>query len=359
MTNNRILGFDLARAYAIFGMFIVNFNIVFGSHTDESSIGQFLSLFNGNSSSMFVMLAGMGVALMTNRAEYSVEEKRNLKAIVMKRGTFLFVFGLIFYTWWFADILHFYGGYLHIVALLLFVPKRFYLWAAGASVVIFHLLLFVIPYETGWNFETLQYADFWTISGFLRNTFYNGWNPVFPWIGFFLLGMWLGRLDWQNTRTKRNISVSGISIFSLVEILQMLANRGYFAEDFAFYLTADYIPPFLPFMLGTASFSLLLITLCIFIGERFAENKLLNHLAKTGQMTLTHYVAHLTFGMIILSFISGKTDFNSFNGNDSISPIFILNYTIFYYFMSVIFSVIWNKRFKNGPLETFMRKFSG
>ncbi len=357
--NNRILGFDLARAYAIFGMFIVNFNIVFGSHKDESLIGQFLGLFNGNSSSMFVILAGMGVALMTNRAEYSVEERQKLSAIVMKRGTFLFVFGLIFYVWWFADILHFYGSYLHIAALLLFVPKRFYLWAAGASIVIFHLLLLVIPYETGWNFETLQYTDFWTLTGFLRNTFYNGWNPVFPWVGFFLLGMWLGRLDWQNTKVKRNILLTGIGVFSLVEILQLLASRGYFDTDFAFYLTADYIPPFLPFMLGTAGFSLIFITLCIFIGEKFVGNTLLEYLSKTGQMTLTHYVAHLTFGMIILSVISGKTDFNTLDGSDAISPILVLIFAIFYYILSIIFSVMWSKRFKNGPLETLMRKVSG
>jgi uncharacterized protein len=359
MVNNRILGFDLARAYAIFGMFIVNFNIVFGSHSDESLMGQFLSLFNGNSSSMFVILAGMGVALMTNRAEYSLEERRKLKAVVMKRGSFLFVFGLIFYFWWFADILHFYGSYLHIAALLLFVPKRFYLWAASASVLIFHVLLFIIPYETGWNFETLQYADFWTIAGFLRNTLYNGWNPVFPWLAFFLLGMWLGRLDWQNPQIKRNVLLSGIGVFSLVEILQMLANRGYFDADLAFYLTADYIPPFLPFMLGTAGFSLIFITLCIFIGEKFAESNLLGYLAKTGQMTLTHYVAHLTFGMIILSVISGKMDFNTLDSSNAISSIYILSYAIIYYFLSVIFSVYWSKRFKNGPLETFMRKFSG
>ncbi len=359
MVNNRILGFDLARAYAIFGMFIVNFNIVFSSHKDESFVGQFLGLFNGNSSSMFVILAGMGVALMTNRAEYSVEEKRNLKAVVMKRGTFLFVFGLMFYVWWFADILHFYGSYLHIAALLLFVPKRFYLWAASASIVIFHILLIIIPYETGWNFETLQYADFWTITGFLRNTLYNGWNPVFPWLGFFLLGMRLGRLDWENAKIKRNILLTGIGVFSLVEILQMFANRGYFNEDFAFYLTADYIPPFLPFMLGTAGFSLVIITLCICLGEKFTESNLLKSLSKTGQMTLTHYVAHLTFGMIILSVITGKTDFNTPDSSNAVSPIFILNYTIFYYILSVIFSVIWSKKFKNGPLETFMRKFSG
>ena len=34
--TGRVAGFDLARAYAILGMFIVNFNVVFGNpHQDQ------------------------------------------------------------------------------------------------------------------------------------------------------------------------------------------------------------------------------------------------------------------------------------------------------------------------------------
>lgn len=357
--NKRIIGFDLARAYAIFGMFIVNFNIVFGSYKDESLMGQFLSLFNGNSSSMFVILAGMGVALMTNRAEYSNEEKRELKSIVLRRSWFLFIFGLLFYNWWQADILHFYGGYLHIAAFLLFVPKRFYLWAAGAAIVIFHLLLLLIPYENGWNFETLQYTDFWTINGFLRNTFYNGWNPVFPWLAFFLLGMWLGRLNWQSPKIRRNFLLTGLLIFSIIETLQLLAVRGYFEPNLAFYLTADYIPPFIPFMFSTASFSVIFITLCILTGEKFADSLLLGKLAQTGRMTLTHYVLHLTLGMVIFALITGKTEFNVMNNETPVAPFYVLIFSTIFFVLSVIFSVLWNKKFKNGPLEILLRKFSG
>lgn len=357
--SNRIIGFDLARAYAIFGMYIVNFNIVFGSYKDESLMGQFLSLFNGNSSSMFVILAGMGVALMTNRTEYSNEEKRNVRSIVMRRSWFLFFFGLLFYNWWQADILHFYGGYMHIAAFLLFIPKRLYLWAAGAAIVIFHLLLLIIPYENGWNFETLQYNDFWTISGFLRNTFYNGWNPIFPWLAFFLFGMWLGRLDWQNVKVKRNLLLSGLGIFGTIETLQLLALRNYFDPDLAFYLSADYIPPFLPFMLGTTGFSLLLITFCIFIGEKFTESSLLSILAKTGRMTLTHYISHLTLGMIIFAIITGKTEFNVMNNETPTAPFYVLIFSAIFFAMSIAFSIFWSNRFNNGPLETLMRKFSG
>ena len=83
--KQRIIGFDLARAYAIFGMFIVNFNMVFGSYNDQSITGKFLSLFSGNSSTVFVILAGMGIALMTNRSEYSIAEKSKLRNTILKK----------------------------------------------------------------------------------------------------------------------------------------------------------------------------------------------------------------------------------------------------------------------------------
>jgi uncharacterized protein len=357
--QNRILGFDLARAYAIFGMFVVNFNIVFGSYRDESLIGQFLNLFNGNSSSTFVVLAGMGVALMTNRAEYAPEEKRRLRSIVIKRSWFLFVAGLLLYNWWSADILHFYGGYLHIAALLLFVSKRFYLWAAAAAVVIFHLLLAVIPYENGWDFETLQYLDFWTLPGFLRNTFYNGWNPIFPWIAYFLVGMWLGRLDWQNGRVKRNVFLTGAMIWAATEMLQIFAGRGFFGEDLAFYLTADYIPPFLPFMLGTTGFALMILVVCLILGERYAESRLMLTIAQTGQMTLTHYVVHLTLGMIIFAVLTGKTNIGVANSGTPTAPLFVLIFAVVFFAASVVFSRTWSRKFKHGPLETIMRKITG
>ena len=76
--NQRIVGFDLARAYAIFGMFIVNFNFSFGSIMAPSdTIGWFLSLFTGNSTAIFIICAGMGVIFMTNKETSTLEEKKN------------------------------------------------------------------------------------------------------------------------------------------------------------------------------------------------------------------------------------------------------------------------------------------
>jgi uncharacterized protein len=356
--KTRITGFDLARAYAIFGMFIVNFNTVFGSLANHNGLSGFLNLFNGNSSTLFVILAGMGVSLMTGRNEYTPEEKRNVKSIIVKRSWFLFVLGVAFYLWWPADILHFYGGYMHIAVLLIFFPKKIFLYAAAAAVIIFHVLLTVIPYETGWNFETIVYNDFWTLKGFLRNTFYNGWNPIFPWIAYFFLGMYLGRLNWNDNKTPKSVLITGITVYAVTFAIQSFAGSITQNKDLLFYLTADYIPPFAPFMFSTASFGLIVISVFIYTGNKAGNTKIARVLAATGQMTLTHYIAHLVLGLLLLSAVTGKRLSHELMNKTPESPVVILAFAIGYFLFSCAFSYFWAKKYKNGPLEMLMRKIS-
>lgn len=358
-TNNRIIGFDLARAYALFGMFIVNFNTVFGSHANHDGLSGFLNLFNGNSSTLFVILAGMGVALMSNRQHYDEIEKKNIKSIVLKRSWFLFSIGLLLYTWWPADILHFYGGYMHVAAFLLFVPKRWYLVSAVLAIITWHVLFFIIPFESGWDFTILQYIDFWTIPGFIRNTFYNGWNPIFPWIAYFLLGMWLGRLNWNDKALKIKIFVMAEIIYLATEGLRYLAENSDLSSDVKIYLTADYLPPTLPFMLSTASLSSVILVCTFWIGEKINHTRFASILANTGRMTFTHYILSLTIGMIVLALLSGKTYTGAITDQSPLSPLVILIYSVCYFGAAVLFSTLWSARFKNGPFEMLVRKISG
>lgn len=358
--KQRIIGFDLARAYAIFGMFIVNFNFSFGSvMTPTDPFGHFLNIFTGNSTAIFIICAGMGLSLMTNRKDYSIEEKSALKSKVLKRSWFLFAMGLLLFNWWSGDILHFYGGYMHVAAFLLFVPKRYYLIGALVAVIVFHILLNFIPIQTGWDFTTYQYLDFWTPLGFLRNSLYNGWNSLFPWISYFLLGMWLGRLDWHEKKTKQQIFITGLIIFSLIQYLRFLAKQPFFDAYWTNYIMAEYFPPYLPFVLVTMGFALMVIPICMVLGEKFATNQVILALQKTGQMTLTHYVSHLTLGMILFAFITGKQYTGLLEDEKPTEAIYILGYAVLYYLLSILFSIVWSKRFKNGPLETLMRKISG
>ena len=305
--KQRIIGFDIARAYAIFGMFVVNFNFSFGSiMAPIEPLGRFLNIFTGNSTAIFIICAGMGVSLMTNRNDYSKEEKANLKSKVLKRSWFLFILGLLLFTWWSGDILHFYGGYMHFAALLLFVPKRYYLLGALAAIIIFHLLLLVIPINTSWDFATFKYQDFWTPIGFLRNTFYNGWNSMFPWLSFFLMGMWLGRLNWKDNLVRRNIFIVGLFVFVIFQLLRLLVRLQYFNPFWTNYIMAEYFPPYLPFIMITMGFAFMVISTCMYFGEKFSDNNFVLALQKTGQMTLSHYVIHLTIGNILLATLTNK-----------------------------------------------------
>lgn len=357
--NQRIIGFDLARAYAIFGMFIVNFNFSFGSVMNPTdSIGHFLNIFTGNSTAIFIICAGMGVSLITNKNNYQIEEKAALKSKILKRSWFLFAMGLLLYNWWSGDILHFYGGYMHFAALMLFVPKRYYLLGAIIAIIVFHFLLFVIPISTSWDFTTYKYLDFWTPVGFFRNTFYNGWNSIFPWISYFFVGMWLGRLNWQDVLVKRNIFFTGLIVFVFIQILRFLVRQNLFNSFWSDYVMAEYFPPYLPFLLVTMAFAFMVIPFCMIIGDRFSNNNLVLALQKTGQMTLSHYVIHLTIGMIILALLTGKHYSGLLEDEKPTASHLILIYSIGFYFVSILFSIFWSKKFKHGPLEILMRKIS-
>ena len=122
---------------------------------------------------------------------------------------------------------------------------------------------------------------------------------------------------------------------------------------------AEYFPPYLPFVLVTMAFALLVIPVCLYIGERYATNRIVLALQKTGQLTLSDYVIHLTLGMLLLAKLTGKHYTGLLEDEKPTSPAYILTYSVAFYIVSVIFSDLWRSRFKNGPVEALMRKISG
>jgi uncharacterized protein len=363
--QQRMIGFDLARAYAIFGMYIVNFTFCFGWFADKSLPGQFTRLFVGNSTSIFIICAGMGVALMTSQAFYNSSEKKKLRSTILRRSWFLFALGLLLFNWWPGDILHFYGAYMHIAAFLLFIPKRYYIWIALLAIAIYNILQFFIPVTTSWNLQTTQYVDFWTPAGFLRNTFYNGWNSIFPWFAYFSLGLFLGKLNWQDKKVLKRVFITGFCLLVLFKGLRMFIEydfhspqRNGFYVKYWLQLMEDYFPANIPFLMITTGFALMVISICMYLGNRFSTSRLVGLLAKTGQMTLTHYVMHITLGIFILSKLTQKPYTGYPLTETPVPPLYLLAYALLFFMFSVLFSYLWGKKFNKGPLETLMRKIS-
>ncbi|MFZ4544069.1 MAG: DUF418 domain-containing protein [Saprospiraceae bacterium] len=364
--NKRIIGFDLARAYAIFGMYIVNFTFCFGSFADKSTMGMFNNLFIGNSTSIFVICAGMGVILLTNKENASDTDKKRIKDIIIKRSWFLFAMGVALYSWWPGDILHFYGGYMHIAAFILFIPRRNYLLVAVLAVLVYYILQFFIPITTSWDLQTTRYLDFWTPVGFLRNTLYNGWNSIFPWFAYFAIGMYLAKIDWHDIRIQRKMFLTGSLMLLVFKSLRLFIRADFdnperqaFYRKYWLHLMEDYFPVNIPYLMITIGWAFTVISICMYIGNRFSNSNMLHLLAKVGQMTLSFYVFHITVGMLLFGLLFDRSYSGFLTTETAIQPAYILAFAGIFFALSLFLAWLWSKKFQKGPLELLMRKISG
>ncbi|PIE51000.1 MAG: hypothetical protein CSA38_00585 [Flavobacteriales bacterium] len=356
--NKRITGIDVARALAVFGMIVVNFKVVLGEN-GLSWVKSFASIFEGKAAATFVVLAGIGLALMTNSAIKN-NDKIKLKRIrrkILKRALFLFIIGLSYIAIWPADILHFYGVYMAVVVLLLTHNEKTIIISAISLIVVYPILMTFWDYETGWNFVTLDYQDFWTIRGFIRNLFYNGFHPVIPWTAFMLVGYWFGKQDLHHDKfIKKTFWVSLIT-FILIQSISYLAIT-FLAEgnqetvkELTEMIGTNPMPPLPVYMFNGISVAFLIISACILVAKRFQGNFIIDTLTKTGQLALTFYVAHVIIGMGIIDIINPNK-----MGNYSIE--FSMIYALVFSVLCVLFALIWRKYKKSGPLEWIMRKIT-
>ncbi len=354
--NTRISGYDFARGIAVLGMFLMNFKIVMQNPLEPASgfWAVLLQGWEGRFGALFIILAGIGVSLMTRRAREMQDFdklKQNRRTLLLRAG-FLFVLGCLFIPIWEADILHYYGLYIALAVLVVFRSEKMLLGLMVVTTSLFVLLFLVFNWESGWNWTDLTYQDFWTVQGFIRNTFFNGYHPLFPWFVFFLFGMLMGRRDLTAKSNRRKyLMFSGI-VFGLCELIAYglvpWATGTAIGVPVLFFNTLSF-PPFPLFVVSACCSSLILITLCITITENLPA-ALTRPIVSTGQMVLTHYIAHVVIAMGFLETIGRLY-------NQPLS--FAVGCACLYFVISVTFSVIWQAKFNKGPLETVMRKISG
>lgn len=353
--SSRIIGIDVARALAVVGMVIVNFKVVLGEE-GQNWIKMLASVFDGKASATFVVLAGVGIALGTNSAlrNNDLSKLRMAQIKIVKRAVFLFVIGLSYMMIWPADILHYYGVYMLFTLLLIQSnPRRILMWA-GAVILTYPLLLFWFDYEAGWNFETLEYLDFWEIEGFFRNLLFNGFHPVLPWVSFMLVGLWYGKKDLKNDQfLKRSIWFSSAA-FLVIQFLSYIAIR-VLSEGNEEILTelSDIIgtspmPPLPVYMLNGITISIFIISSCILLGKRYATNKVVVALKNTGQLALTFYVAHVVLGMGIIEAVNPSK-------MGAYTVEFSVGYALIFSLLCIVFANLWLNYKNHGPLEWIMK----
>ncbi len=356
--KKRIVGYDLARALAVFGMVAVNFKVVLGA--GKNGPGWLVTAagwLDGRAAATFVVLAGVGLSLLSRTAyerylrgdgEPLMRDRRTL----LKRALFLFVVGSLYTSIWPADILHFYGVYIAVAAFLLATPTR-RLWSyAGVLVLAFAVMLVTLDYERGWDWSTLSYAGLWSPAGMIRHLFFNGFHPVVPWLAFLLVGMALGRLEMNSPATRRRVLAWGLGVAAVAELLSWSLIRSLSAASPADHgvivavFGTEPMPPVPLYMLAGTGTACAVIAACVALGERHGDRGWLRPWVATGQLALTLYVAHVVLGMGTLQWI-GRLE------NQTLA--FALLAAALFCLLGVVFAHLWRQRFQRGPLEAIMR----
>ncbi len=358
--GERIFGYDVARAFAIFGMTLVNYKVVMtaeGSGPDALAFAT--GLFEGRAAAIFVILAGVGISLASRRERISGDSQAlfDARKLLWKRAAFLFAVGMLYLPIYPGDILHFYGLYITIGALVLSASGRWLWGLVAAFVIAFCALILCLNYEAEWDFTTLEYEGLWTPLGMIRNLFFNGLHPVIPWTAFLLAGMWLGRRDMSDSAVSKRVFLiaAGVALiaellsWALVETLTARASADS-AEAIRAVFGTEMLPPVPLYMLAAGGTAFAIIALCVRLSQRFAHLKLHRALVATGQLSLTLYVAHVVLGMGILG-ILGRLE------NQSLG--FAVTSAVVFFALAVAYSDKWRKHFSRGPLEWAMRRATG
>jgi uncharacterized protein len=279
-----------------------------------------------------------------------------VRRTLVRRGLFLLVVGFLNLTIWPGDILRVYGVSLLIASLLLIAPSRRLLGLAAAFAIVFATLVVVGDFEKNWDWRTLTYHNLWSVSGIIRNLFYDGFRSVLPWSGFVLYGMWLGRLDLADRRVNRRVLGIGATVAVAAEVTSRLLVShfvaqpavGWDAETVHALFGTESMPALPLFLLAAGGTATAVIALCV--RATSWSNRSLRPLVATGQMALTWYFAHIVLGLGLLVALG-------LVGTETLPMA--AGYGLLFFGGAVIVSWGWKAIFRHGPLEWLMRKVAG
>jgi len=344
--RGRLDGLDIARYIAFVGMVIVNFKIAMGADSDGSFLSNFTSALEGRAAATFVVLAGIGLGLS------NLKNARQTVIVTFKRALFLLVLGLLNMLIFDADILHYYAFYFFLGALLLPLENRVMISVILGLNLAFVAMILTLNYDLGWNWEDYTYSDFWTLAGFIRNLFFNGWHPVIPWLGFLLFGIVLSRTALAERFTQVVLILGGVFAFAAAEGLGFFLTAYLTSIDpeLATLATTEPVPPMPLYTLAGLGAASIVVGLCLMLSKQFKSWGVLRVIVPAGRQTLTLYVGHILVGM-------GTLEAMGMLGGQTITQAVLAS--LLFCLGATVYALLWSKWFKRGPVEALMRALAG
>ncbi len=370
-----LVGVDLARGLAVFGMYAAH---VGPDPASGGVTGQVMELFHGRASALFAFLAGFSIILMTGRrVPKTGREGRQAVAKVLIRAVLLLALG----TWLTSigapvEVILAYYGLLFVLVLPFHRLRAASLAAlAAATALVLPQLLYVIQRsidDDGWA-ETFTHNDplarISGTDGFVELLF-SGSYPALAWIPFVLAGMAVARLDLSATAVRVRLAVTGGALavlgyggswLALHFVPGVSAALAAGAEDrsgsvmsawwsdTAGYPTGDstaWLWVASPHsqttlsIVGNTGVAIAVLAGCLAAVDALPRfRRLARPVIAVGTMSLTAYVLHVV-GIQVLGI-----------GELPGSPLYVL----FGFVVTVtVFASVWSRFFRRGPLERLL-----
>lgn len=366
----RLVGLDLARGLAVFGMYAVHV----GPEPSQGSVTGFLmELTQGRSSALFAVLAGFAVALITGRTEPKTGlAGRQAVAKVIIRAVILLALGtaLTLTGTPVVPILAFYGlFFLLVLPLYRLGAKPLALIAAGWALVGPQLLYALKPVVGERVFLTAGQADG------LGSLLFTGGYPALTWVPYVIAGMAVARLDLAATVVRLHLALSGAALavagyggswLALLLVPGAAAavrgaaesngmssmssmssatpgSDGIFGDSpFGMLVASPHSEATLS-IVGNTGVAILVITACLAAMDAFPRLRSLTRpVLAVGSMSLTAYVYHIV--------AIGLLD------TEALPPGYVL---LGFIVSMTVLATVWSRFFQRGPLEWLMGRATG
>ncbi|MGW2770379.1 DUF418 domain-containing protein [Streptomyces sp. NPDC001275] len=364
----RLIGLDLARGLAVFGMYAAHV----GPDPDQGGVTGFLmELAHGRSAALFAFLAGFAVVLITGRrAPKTGRAGRQAVVKVVIRAVILLAVGtaLTMRGTPVDVILAFYGLYfLLVLPLYRLGAGPLAAMAAGTALVLPQLLYFVQQAIGNGDVRSPGEPDG------IVSLLFTGTYPALTWIPFVIAGMVVARLDLAATAVRIRLALTGAALmitgyggsWLLLHVFPGAANAigastsagggaSVWWSDTAGYPSGD-TPAWLMAasphsettlsILGNTGAAIMAVTACLAATDALPRlQSLARPVIAVGSMSLTAYVFHL-FGIRFLGI-------EELPG----SPLHVL---LGFIAASMVFAAVWSRFQQRGPLEWLMTKATG
>ncbi len=348
----RLAGPDVVRAVALIGVVVMNYHgylILRGGPRSDEVFGTFFDPWSGplatRFAATFVLVAGVGVTLLTKRSLGHPDRVREMRWRLVRRGSLLYVGGLLLDEIWRGTIIPFYGG-MFVIAAALFTLRSRWVLAVGFGAAI-----------AGWSIRTWRFwraedgeSTAWlttqrtgTPRGYVFDLFVNGTHPLLPWLAYLCAGIVLGRI--LGTAWWRPAAIAvGFVLYSLATIVASSAVTPFQAT----LLSDDPLDRGLVYVASALGTALIAYAAIDWLAERGPA--LFDPLRRAGQMTLTLYLAHI----LVFNYVVDWLGWIEPAGLDV-----ALAFSLSFWVVGITAATMWTRRFGRGPAERVYRAVGG